>query len=188
MTLKLFAVTFTHDKTIVHRNIDPAAFNKFNEELSDDVTKPWSIVEKGFISYADAEERATCSLVRNGEYSAKISEYSVAPEEQYIIRKDEGLTIVDNMDPTYLMATTAYHLMGDISREKPDLCTVHAEDADNYYGSWVLGMGFFGVQFPKATTRLPTEEEKVYWESQHIVMFGSQSGTKSYDLPPIKFK
>jgi hypothetical protein len=59
----------------------------------------------------------------------------------------------------YRMATTAIHQCGDISREKPDLCLVHAEDEENYYGQWVRGFGFINVRFPKATTRKLTPEE-----------------------------
>lgn len=59
----------------------------------------------------------------------------------------------------YMMATTANHKLGDISREQPDLCVVSEEDENNYIGNWVFGLGFIDVEFPKSTTRELTEEE-----------------------------
>ena len=57
------------------------------------------------------------------------------------------------------MATKAVHKLGDISRNKPDLCIVHDEDEKNYIGNWVTGFGFINVKFPKNTTRELSEEE-----------------------------
>lgn len=59
----------------------------------------------------------------------------------------------------YMMATTAMHMMGNISRDEPDLCRVTKESDTDYYGMWVTGMGFFNVRFPKKTTRALTIEE-----------------------------
>jgi hypothetical protein len=59
----------------------------------------------------------------------------------------------------YMMATTAIHQTGDISRDLPDLCVVSEEDDDNFYGNWVTGFGFVHVKFPKSTTRELTSEE-----------------------------
>ncbi len=59
----------------------------------------------------------------------------------------------------YMMATTAIHQLGDISREDDDLCCITSEDDKNYYGMWITGFGFFDVKFPKETTRELTEEE-----------------------------
>jgi len=62
----------------------------------------------------------------------------------------------------HMMATTATHKLGDLSREGDEienLCRVTKEDDENYYGMWITGMGFFNVQFPKATTRELTEVE-----------------------------
>jgi hypothetical protein len=39
------------------------------------------------------------------------------------------------------------------------LCVLDSYDEENYYGSWVTGIGFFNVRFPKETTRSLTEEE-----------------------------
>lgn len=58
-----------------------------------------------------------------------------------------------------MMATTAIHQLGDISRAKPELCLVTEEDLNNFYGNWALGFGYVGVRFPKATTRELTEAE-----------------------------
>jgi hypothetical protein len=63
------------------------------------------------------------------------------------------------IESKYMMATTAIHLKGDISRDKPDLCVVFQEDDDNYYGNWTTGFGFCEVRFPKSTTRNLTPEE-----------------------------
>ena len=64
--------------------------------------------------------------------------------------------------PHYMMATTAIHQLGDISREKLDLCIIEGEEGENYIGQWVEGYGFINVKFPKATTRELTGEEKDY--------------------------
>jgi hypothetical protein len=75
-----------------------------------------------------------------------------------------------------MMATTAIHKLGDISRKEEDLCRVYDEDEENYYGSWVEGFGFFDVRFPKETTRPLTEEEVAYWSEQHYVLAGCDLG------------
>lgn len=72
--------------------------------------------------------------------------------------------------PKYMMATTAIHQLGDISRDEPDLCHIEREEGDNYIGAWVTGFGFIGVQFPKATTRELTEEELTYYDNRGIRM------------------
>ena len=62
----------------------------------------------------------------------------------------------------HMMATTATHKLGDLSREDDgidNLCRVTKEDDENYYGMWITGMGFFNVEFPKDTTRELTEDE-----------------------------
>ena len=68
----------------------------------------------------------------------------------------------------YMMATTAIHKMGDISSDSPDLCHVTEESETDYYGMWVLGMGFVEVKFPKETTRELTKEEIIYWNSKRV--------------------
>ena len=76
----------------------------------------------------------------------------------------------------YMIATTAIHKMGDISREiDPDepmenLCRVTEEYDDEYRGMWVLGLGFFGVKFPKETTRELTQEEIDYCNTKSVAI------------------
>ena len=66
---------------------------------------------------------------------------------------------MENKLDKYMMATKAIHQLGDISRDKADLCCIHAEDENNYIGNWVTGYGFIDVKFPKSTTRDLTQEE-----------------------------
>ena len=80
---------------------------------------------------------------------------------------------MQEIEPKYMMATKAYHLMGDISTETPDLCVVHGEDGDNWVGNWITGFGFMNVKFPKATTRELTQEEKEKYHNNWIAV-GSQ--------------
>lgn len=76
--------------------------------------------------------------------------------------------------PRYMMATTAIHKLGDISREEPDLCAVYGEDDENYIGRWATGFGFFNVKFPKTTTRELTEEERARYRGS-VVSVGGQA-------------
>ena len=59
----------------------------------------------------------------------------------------------------YMMATTATHKLGDISRDAPDLMEVDEETDTEYVGRWVTGFGFFNVHFPKSSTRELTAAE-----------------------------
>lgn len=61
--------------------------------------------------------------------------------------------------PKYMMATKAMHQIGDLSRDRPDICRIDEADDWNYFGAWVSGLGFFNVAFPKETTRELTDEE-----------------------------
>jgi len=72
----------------------------------------------------------------------------------------------------YMMATTAMHQMGDVSREEPDLCVVDTEDGDNHRGSWVFGFGLADVLFPKSTTRELTPEERERYNGKTVTMNG----------------
>ena len=76
----------------------------------------------------------------------------------------------------HMMATTAIHKSGDISRPKPDLCIVFEEDDGNYYGNWCEGYGFINVRFPKETTRTLTEEEVKTYEGLTIMMNSTPMG------------
>lgn len=84
------------------------------------------------------------------------------------------------MFPKYMMATKAFHQLGEISSNEPDICVVRAEDADHYIGNWVYGLGFVGVKFPKSTTRELTESEINHYNGQQIVISGCFSGKPSY--------
>ena len=68
----------------------------------------------------------------------------------------------------HMMATKAFHKLGDISSDEPDLCHVYDQDGENYYGMWVTGFGFFDVRFPKETTRDLTNDEIKYYNSKRI--------------------
>lgn len=68
----------------------------------------------------------------------------------------------------YMMATTAKHKLGDISRDEPALCYIGKEHGDNFIGNWVEGFGFIEVRFPKATTRLLTEDEKEQYRGKYV--------------------
>lgn len=59
-----------------------------------------------------------------------------------------------------MKATLAFHTLGDVSSDRLDWCVVTEEDAENYYGHWLTGLGFFDIRFPKATTLPITEEDQ----------------------------
>jgi len=54
--------------------------------------------------------------------------------------------------PKFFIGTTAYHLLGDISREG-DICCVSKETENYFIGNWLTGYGLFNVIFPKETTK-----------------------------------
>lgn len=70
----------------------------------------------------------------------------------------------------YMMATVAHHQLGDISSDRPMLCDIDGEDEENYIGNWVEGFGFVEVQFPKATTRELTDDEKNFHNGRTLMM------------------
>lgn len=76
----------------------------------------------------------------------------------------------------YMMATDAFHIMGNISSPDYDICHVYAEDSKNYYGSWIFGMGFFDVRFPKETTRDLTPDEIAEYQKKRMSMNGLDLG------------
>lgn len=92
------------------------------------------------------------------------------------------------MFPKYMMATKAFHQLGEISSTEPDICVVHKEDADNYIGNWVFGLGFVGVKFPKSTTRDLTPTEVEEYNGTQLVMSGLFSGKPSYDCGTINIE
>ena len=98
------------------------------------------------------------------------------------IKGEELKAIVSSsssIENSYMMATTAYHYMGDISRDVPDLCIVGRETDDYFIGNWIMGFGFIDVLFPKETTRALTPEEIEYYNSRHVQI---------NNQPPFKLK
>lgn len=83
-------------------------------------------------------------------------------------------TLISKPDTSLIkMATIAFaHGGHDISRSNPDYMAVTREDADNYYGSWVEGFGFYGVRFPKASTREMTDAEREHYEGIQLAVGG----------------
>ena len=79
----------------------------------------------------------------------------------------------------YLMATKAFHKMGELSRDKADLCIVGTETDEYVIGNWVTGFGFFNVCFPRDTTRELMEDEIEDYNKTYI-QIASQ--------PPYKLK
>ncbi|TSC67444.1 MAG: hypothetical protein G01um101466_708 [Parcubacteria group bacterium Gr01-1014_66] len=71
----------------------------------------------------------------------------------------------------YMMATTAHHMMGDVSSDEPNICEIDSEDEEYYIGNWVAGLEFPEVKFPKATTRELTADEKSY-HNGHVLIMG----------------
>ena len=88
--------------------------------------------------------------------------------------------------PKYMMATVAIHQLGDISSDEPDICIISEDEGTDYIGSWVFGLGFFGVKFPKATTRELTPEEVTKYQGMKLAMYSMNEGTKSYDCGSIE--
>ena len=70
--------------------------------------------------------------------------------------------------PRYMMATTAIHTLGDISRDEPDLCFIEQEERCHYIGQWATGFGFIDVHFPKSTTRDLTPEEVNHYNKKSV--------------------
>jgi hypothetical protein len=68
----------------------------------------------------------------------------------------------------YMMATTATHTLGDISRSTPNLCVITGETETDYVGNWAVGLGFYGIRFPRATTRELTTEEKTKFAARTV--------------------
>lgn len=89
----------------------------------------------------------------------------------------EQVNNMTKLDGKYLMGTKAFHQLGDISRDEPDLFCASGETDYYYIGMWVTGFGFFNVCFPKETSRELTEEDIEKYNKQYV-QIGSQ--------PPIK--
>jgi len=92
------------------------------------------------------------------------------------------------MKSKYMMATTAIHMLGDISRDEPDLCVVHSETDTDYVGMWVFGLGFCDVKFPKVATRELTADEATKYNGTGIAIHSLRTGEKSYDCGSINIE
>lgn len=68
----------------------------------------------------------------------------------------------------YMMATRASHVLGDVSRDEPDLAVVYSQDSDNYIGNWRTGFGYINVRFPKDSTRELTAQERVKYADKVV--------------------
>ena len=94
--------------------------------------------------------------------------------------KEEHIAIVAKplalTEPFHVMATKAYHQMGDISSEVPDLAYITGESGDYYIGMWVYGFGFFNVLFPKNTVRDLSEAEIAEYNQSHLSLNGNYLG------------
>lgn len=73
-------------------------------------------------------------------------------------------------EPRMMMATKAFHQLGEISRDEEDYCFVEEETKGWYRGSWVTGFGFFNVKFPKDSTRELTAQEQEHIDNVKLVI------------------
>jgi hypothetical protein len=76
----------------------------------------------------------------------------------------------------YMMGTKAFHKLGDISRDEPDLVYVHDEDDMDYIGNWATGFGFVNVHFPKESTRELTSVEQTRYSKLRLEIAGRDCG------------
>lgn len=88
--------------------------------------------------------------------------------------------------PKFMMATTAIHQLGDISRDQEDICRIEREEGDDYIGSWVTGFGFIEVRFPKSTTRDLTADDVKFYDGRKYRIGSSQPAIalKVSPIPP----
>lgn len=82
----------------------------------------------------------------------------------------------------YMMATSALHKLGDISRDEPDLAIIYGDSGDDWVGQWATGIGYINVRFPKATTRELTDGERATYSKLVIDEAGSVRPIV-FDLP-----
>jgi hypothetical protein len=75
-----------------------------------------------------------------------------------------------------MMATTAIHKLGDISRDEPDLAYITGEDGDDWIGNWVTGYGYIHVRFPKSSTRELTAAERGLYDEKTLTLAGEPVG------------
>lgn len=80
------------------------------------------------------------------------------------------------IEPKYFIGTTAFHLLGDISRQE-SLFRASGETDKYWVGMWVEGFGFFDVLFPKESSRELTESEREHYNKTYV-QIGSQMPMK----------
>jgi hypothetical protein len=68
------------------------------------------------------------------------------------------------------MATTATHMLGDISRDNPALAFIEGETDAEYVGQFATGFGFIRVKFPKETTRKLTPAEAERFRASRLIV------------------
>lgn len=98
----------------------------------------------------------------NGEIVVKLSKEEM---ESFVKGITSDMVEIEGKD---LMGTQAYHMLGDISRDEPDLFFARYETEKYWVGSWVTGFGFFNVCFPKSTSRELTDEEIDYYNEKEF--------------------
>jgi hypothetical protein len=72
----------------------------------------------------------------------------------------------------YMMATEAFHKLGNMSSDTPELCVVNGETDEYYIGMFVYGMGYFDIRFSKKTTRDLTEAEIKEYDGTTVSLGG----------------
>ncbi len=72
----------------------------------------------------------------------------------------------------YVMATTAHHQLGDLSRDEPNLAIIYGETDTDWIGEWATGVGLVNVRFPKATTRELNDAERQQYSGKFIETAG----------------
>ena len=102
----------------------------------------------------------------------------------YPMSREQQINAAKEFEGKYMIATKAEHKLGDIGREfdetsSENLCCVYKEIKGYWVGSWVTGMGFFNVCFPKDTTRELNEKEVKYFSKMYVQIANQ---------PPIKLK
>lgn len=90
---------------------------------------------------------------------------------------ESQLSIKTKIDSKFMMATSAYHKLGDISNTPDEsICVVHYETDEYFIGNWVSGFGFIDVCFPKNTTRELTQEEVALYKKKTYTLNGVALG------------
>lgn len=144
------------------------------------------VTPKFFIQIGVDSDDKVCSI----NFQELTAHFPGLSSEQLLVKVVSYLTAAYNMLqksenvkqpslPKYMIATTAIHNLGDISRKEGDLCLVFEEDGDYYIGNWVTGFGFINVKFPKISTRELTEDEIEKYNNIFIQV---------NNQPPIKLK